>query len=99
MSVYRTIGPLVSFCVRPLFVSFRKPNIHVWRQFYPYLANGLSHHNHLGDSTSFLMALGVVLNSYLIFRRNFSKQTDLAPEGTRRSVASHLGTILLVYVP
>ena len=35
---------------------------------YPYLTNGLSHHNHLGESTFILGALGVILNFYLILR-------------------------------
>ena len=68
---------------------------HVFEVIKPYLTNGFSHHYHLGESTSVLR--GIRCDFYILF--NFSMKillaNRIAPDGTLRSAASHLGLFCL----
>ena len=63
--------------------------------FNPYLTNGFSHHYHLVEST--FIFRGVRSDFYFLF--NFSMKflcaNRIAPDGTPRSAASHLGIFCL----
>ena len=61
----------------------------------PYLTNGFSHHYQLGES-SFILT-GVRSDFYFLshFLMKFLCANRIAPDGTLRSVASHLGLICL----
>ena len=42
-----------------------------------FMTNGLSHCDHLGESTVIIMGMsGIILNFYTIFPRNSAKQTE-----------------------
>ena len=59
-------------------------------QLYPYLTNGFSHHNHLGEST--FSFRGVMSDFFFLsFSMKFLCANRIAPEATPRSAASHLG--------
>ena len=62
----------------------------------PYLTNGFPHHYQLGESTFFLWVLGVFFIYFFIslFDEISPCKQDsprIAPDGTPRSAASHLG--------
>ena len=62
----------------------------------PYLTNGFSHHYHLGESTFILGASGKISKFYSIFRKKKKNLiVNIAPDGTPRSAASHLGLCCL----
>ena len=61
----------------------------------PYLTNGFSHHYQLSEST--FIFRGVRSNFYFLshFSMKFLCANRIAPVGTPRSVASHLGLYCL----
>ena len=61
----------------------------------PYLTNGIAHHYHLDKSTFILRDIGCVLNFLFDLSMEFLKANRKAPDGTPRSVASHLGLYCL----
>ena len=63
--------------------------------FNPYLTNGFSQYYHLDQSTFILGALGVILNFVSHFSMKFLQANRIAPDGTPRSAASHLGLFCL----
>ena len=65
------------------------------RHFNPYLTNGFSHHYHLGEST--FIFRGVRSDFYFLshFSMTFLCANRIAPDGTPRSAASHLGLFCL----
>ena len=63
--------------------------------FNPYLTNGFSHHYHLGESTFILRDIG---NDFPFLNKSLMKillASRIAPDGTPRSAASHLGLFCL----
>ena len=60
----------------------------------PYMTNGFSHHYQLGEST-FIGVLGVSLISLSHLSMKFPYANRIAPDGTPRSAASHLGLFCL----
>ena len=64
-------------------------------QFNPYLTNGFSHHYQLDESTFILR--GVRSDFYFLsdFLMKFLCANRIAPDGTPRSAASHLGLCCL----
>ena len=64
----------------------------------PLVTNGLSHHYHLDESTFILGEARVIFNFYCIFRWNSGNlaANRIAPDGTPRSSASHLGLFCLL---
>ena len=63
--------------------------------FNPYWTNGFSHHYHLGEST--FIFRGVRSDFYFLsdFSMKFLCANRIAPDGTPRSEASHLGLFCL----
>ena len=63
--------------------------------FNPYLTNGFSHRYHLGEST--FIFRGVRSDFYFLyyFSMNLLFANRIAPDGTPRSAASHLGLFCL----
>ena len=60
------------------------------------MTNGLAHHLHLGESTFFFMGVRSVFFLFLSnFSMKFLKANRIAPDGTPRSAASHLGLFCL----
>ena len=61
----------------------------------PYLTNGFSHHYQLGEST--FIFRGVRSDFYILsdFSMKFLCANRIAPDGTPRSAASHLGLFCL----
>ena len=65
-------------------------------QFNPYLTNGLSHHYHLGESTFIFRGHRCNFKILFHFSMKFLLQANgIAPDGTPRSAASHLGLYCL----
>ena len=64
-------------------------------KFNPYLTNGFSHQYHLGEST--FIFRGVRSDFYFLshFSMKFLCANRIAPDGTLRSAASHLGLFCL----
>ena len=72
------------------------PKIEVGKTlFNPYLTNGFSHRDHLGESTFILR--GVRSDFYFLsyFSIKFFQANSIAPDGTPRSAASRLGLCCL----
>ena len=65
------------------------------RHFNPYLTNGFSHHYHLGESTFILGGHRCDFKILFHFSMKFLKANRIAPDGTPRSEASHLGLYCL----
>ena len=63
--------------------------------FKPLVTNGLSNPYHLDESTFILGAMGVVFHFYFIFLMKIIKANRIAPDGTPRFAASHLGLFCL----
>ena len=67
-------------------------------QFNPYLTNGFSHHYQLDESI--FIFRGIRSDFFLFFFSHFSmkffKANRIAPDGTPRSAASHLGLFCLL---
>ena len=61
----------------------------------PYLTNGFSHCYQLDESTFILGVLGVIFIFYLYFLMKFLCANRIAPDGTPRFAASHLGLCCL----
>ena len=61
----------------------------------PYLTNGFSHHNHLGESTLINRGFGCDFKILFNVLMKFLKANRIAPDGTPRSAASHLGLYCL----
>ena len=62
----------------------------------PYLTNGFSHHYQLGESTFFFRGVRSVFLYFLShFSMKFLCANRIAPDGTPRSAASHLGLCCL----
>ena len=57
----------------------------------PYLMNGFSHHYHLGQSTFIFRGVRSDFKILFIFSMKMPLANIIAPDGTPRSAASHLG--------
>ena len=65
-----------------------------WLVVNPLTTNGLSHHYQLGESTFIFGVLGVIF-IFITFLMKFLCAKRIAPDGTPRSAASHLGLCCL----
>ena len=63
--------------------------------FNPYLTNGSTHHDHLGESTFIFRGVRSDLRSLSCFSMKFLPANRIAPDGTPHSAASHLGLFCL----
>ena len=64
--------------------------------FNPYLTNGFSHHYQLGESTFIFKGARSDFYFFLShFSMKFLQANRIAPDGTPRSAASHLGLFCL----
>ena len=63
--------------------------------FNPYLTNGFSHHYHLGQSTLIIRGIRSDFEFLFHFSMKFLLANRIAPDGTPRSAASHLGLFCL----
>ena len=61
----------------------------------PYLKNGFTHHYQLDESTCTFRGVRSDFYFYLIFSIKFLCANKIAPDGTPRSAASHLGLFCL----
>ena len=59
--------------------------------FNPLLTNGFAHHSHLGESTFIFTGIWSDFKVLFTFSMDFLEANRKAPDGTPRSVASHLG--------
>ena len=62
-----------------------------WMHLNPYLTNGFSHYYHLGESTFIFRGVRCDFKFLSHFSVKFLKANRIAPDGTPRSAASHLG--------
>ena len=63
--------------------------------FNPYLTTAFSHRYHLGESSIDYRGVRCEFDYLFHFSMNFLKANRIAPDGTPRSVASHLGLFCL----
>ena len=61
----------------------------------PYLTNGFSHHYQLGESTFILRGVRGDFQFFNNFLMKIHLANRIAPDGTPRSAASHLGLFCL----
>ena len=65
------------------------------RTFNPYLTNGFSHHYQLGESIFVLRGIRCDFKFLFNFSMKILYANRIAPDGTPRSAASHLGLFCL----
>ena len=80
------------FSVSAIFLDGGKKLKH---HFNPYLTNGISHHYQLGESTFIFRGVRGDFQFLFNFSIKILQANRIAPDGTPRSAASHLGLCCL----